>query len=235
MSLLKTTTGYLDDFVSLLFPNLCQACEQPLAKGEETICLMCQYDLPETKFYLEKDNAVAKLFWGRVEIENACSFYFFESKTKIQHLLHKLKYHGKKEIAQKIGQLFGEKLKDIESYQSLDLILPVPLHGKRIRERGYNQSDHFAMGLSETMDLEWSDKVLARKQYTKTQTGKTRYERWNNVMSAFEVTNPEAIEDKHVLLVDDVVTTGATLEACAKTLLASANTKVSIATIACAH
>ena len=235
MGFLHTTSEYVVDLVSLLFPNLCQSCEQPLAKGEDVICLMCQYELPETKFYLEKDNVIEKLFWGRVQIEHAASFYYFDSKTKIQHLLHQLKYHGKKEVANKVGALFGTQLIKAKYFKGINMIIPVPLHRRRMKERGYNQSDHFAEGLSESMNIPWSNKILLRKQYTSTQTGKTRFERWNNVMSAFMVINKGLPNDSHVLLVDDVVTTGATLEACAKTLLEIEGLKVSIATIAVAH
>lgn len=235
MGLLSTSTDYLSDFVSLLFPNLCQACDTPLNRGEDTICLFCQYDLPQTKFHHEHDNPVAKLFWGRVEIEHASSFYYFHTKTKVQHLLHKLKYHGRKEIARKIGVIYGEQLKNTGGYNEIEYIIPVPLHKRRIKKRGYNQSDYFAMGLAESMGVEWTDKVLSRKTNTVTQTGKTRFERWNNVGTAFHLANTEKVKGAHLMLVDDVVTTGATLEACAKTLLHVPEVKVSIATIAWAH
>lgn len=235
MKLLDITTEYLSDFVALLYPNHCEACEQPLGKGEDILCLFCQYELPQTDYHKEKDNPVEKLFWGRVEIQRAAGLYFFHGKTKVQNLLHKIKYRDRKEIAHKLGRVYGDLLKESDFISDTSLIVPVPLHEKKKRKRGYNQSDFFAMGLSESLGIPWSDKILRRNIYTETQTGKTRFERWGNVGEVFELRSPEKIQNKHVLLVDDVITTGATLEACAHSLLQADGAKVSIATIAVAH
>lgn len=235
MKINSALAEYLSDFVGLLYPHVCEACEQPLAKGEDTLCLFCQYDLPKTDYHKEKDNPVEKLFWGRVEVQRAAGLYFFHGKTKVQHLLHKIKYRDRKEIAQKLGAVYGNTLRNTEFASGIDLIVPVPLHEKRRRSRGYNQSDLFATGLSESLGIAWSDKILKRSIYTETQTGKTRFERWGNVGNVFEVRNAGGIEGKHVLLVDDVITTGATLEACAHTLLQVQGVKVSIAAMAVAH
>ncbi len=235
MKLLDITTEYLNDFVGLLFPNHCEACEKPLGKGEDILCLFCQYELPQTNYHLEKGNPSEKLFWGRVNVERAAGLYFFHTKTKIQHLMHKIKYQGKKEVAHKLGRIYGSALSGTDFASGIDLIVPVPLHEKKKRKRGYNQSDYFAMGLSESMDIQWSANILRRNVYTETQTGKTRFERWGNVENVFEVRNLKAIEGKHILLVDDVITTGATLEACTEALLQAEGAKVSIASIAVAH
>lgn len=235
MKLLDLTAEYLSDFVALLYPNYCEACEQPLGKGEDTLCLFCQYELPQTHYHKEKDNPVEKLFWGRVEIQRAAGLYFFHGKTKVQRLLHKIKYRERKELAHKLGRMFGGFMKESEFANELHLIVPVPLHERKKRIRGYNQSDYFAMGLSESLGIEWSDKILRRNIFTETQTGKTRFERWGNVDEVFELRKPEKIQGRNILLVDDVITTGATLEACAHALLQAEQTKVSIATIAVAH
>src|SRR6185503_3938541 len=166
MKLLEVTSEYLNDFVGLLFPNHCEACEQPLGKGEDILCLFCQYELPQTNYHREKENPIEKLFWGRVEIQRAAGLYFFHGKTKVQHLLHKLKYHDKKEIGHKLGRIYGEMMKASDFANDISLIVPVPLHEKKKRKRGYNQSDFFAMGLSESLEIEWSPKVLRRNVYT---------------------------------------------------------------------
>ncbi|HXH18090.1 MAG TPA: ComF family protein [Chitinophagales bacterium] len=235
MKLLDITAEYLNDFAGLLFPNHCQACQQPLGKGEDILCLFCQYELPQTDYHRQKENPVEKLFWGRVEIQRAAGLYFFHGKTKVQHLLHQLKYHGKKEIAHKLGRMYGGLLKESDFADDIDLIVPVPLHEKKKRKRGYNQSDFFAMGLSESLGIDWSAKILRRNVFTETQTGKTRFERWGNVGEVFKLREAKDIAGKHVLLVDDVITTGATLEACAHSLLQAEGTRVSIATIAVTH
>lgn len=235
MKVLDITTEYLFDFVGLLFPNHCEACEQPLAKGEDIICLFCQYGLPQTAYHRQRQNPVEKLFWGRVEIARAAGLYFFQGKTKVQHLLHKMKYHGRKEIAHKLGRIYGEMMKESDFADDISLIVPVPLHEKKKRKRGYNQSDFFAMGLSESLSIEWSPAILRRDVYTESQTGKTRFERWGNVGEVFRLQDEEKIQHRHLLLVDDVITTGATLEACAQALLQAQGVKVSIATIAVAH
>ena len=235
MKLLEVTAEYLNDFVGLLFPNHCAACEQPLGKGEDILCLFCQYELPQTDYHKEKENPVEKVFWGRVDIKRAAGLYFFHGKTKVQHLLHKLKYHDKKEIGYKLGEIYGNLMKESDFADDITLIAPVPLHEKKKRKRGYNQSDFFAMGLSESLGIEWSPTVLKRNIYTETQTGKTRFERWGNVGEVFALRDEKKARGKHILLVDDVVTTGSTLEACAHALLKAEGTRVSIATIAVAH
>ena len=185
MKALDVTTEYLNDFVGLLFPNHCEACEQPLGKGEDIICLFCQYELPQTDYHKQPENPIEKLFWGRVEIARAAGLYFFHGKTKVQHLLHKLKYHEKKEIGHKLGRIYGEMMKESDFAGDISMIVPVPLHEKKKRKRGFNQSDFFAMGLSESLGIDWSPKVLRRNIYTETQTGKTRFERWGNVGEVF--------------------------------------------------
>ena len=222
------------DFISLFYPNLCESCGQPLARGEDVICAECQFALPQTHYHEEKSNAIEKHFWGRVEIFRAASYYFFQKGSKIQHLIHQLKYKGKKEVGVKLGKMYGNELKNNEDFNSTNVILPVPLHRSMEMKRGYNQVNLFCQGLSESMNIPWLRNVLIRTRITETQTHKSRFERWENVGSVFQIKDAAPIEGKHVLLCDDVITTGSTLEACARSILEIPGVKVSIATIACA-
>ncbi|GIV33647.1 MAG: amidophosphoribosyltransferase [Chitinophagales bacterium] len=235
MHVLDITREYLSDFIGLFFPHSCEACGRTLTKGEDILCLFCLYAMPQTHYHLEKDNPAEKLFWGRADVQRAAALYFYHSRSRVQHLLHAIKYHGKKEIAYKLGHLYGSMLSGTPFAEGINLIVPVPLHEKKKRQRGYNQSDYFAMGLSESMEIPWSANILKRKIYTQTQTAKSRFERWGNVHEVFFLPHAPSIQGKHILLVDDVITTGATLEACTHTLQQAEAVKVSIAAIAIAH
>lgn len=222
----------LSDFFNLFYPNICPVCYNGIVKGEEVICTSCIYHLPRTRYWNLADNQVAKIFWGRANVENACSFFFFAKGSKYRKLLHQLKYTGRYDIGVKMGEEFGYELKKSNLYSTVDAIIPVPLHPQRFKERGYNQAEKIAEGLSKTMGIPVVADVLIRCQYTQTQTKKTREERVKNVSDAFTINNPEKVENKHILLVDDVVTTGATLEVCANTILSGTTSKVSIGTLA---
>lgn len=222
----------LSDLVNLVYPQVCAACGKRLQRQEEVLCLICEYTLPKTDYHLQPDNPVAKHFWGRVLLQNAAALYLFNKGERIQHLIHQLKYKGWKEVGVKIGQIYGRMLAEASGYKEVNLILPVPLHPDKQKKRGYNQSDCFAQGLSETMHVPWSDSILLRSTYTDSQTKKSRFERWENVESIFVISNPDDIRNKHILLVDDVITTGATIEACASVLLATEGVKVSVAGMA---
>lgn len=224
----------LRDFISLIYPHLCASCSKPLYNNENHICTYCRYQLPKTNFHLEKDNPVSRIFWGRVNIRAATSCYYFNKGGKIQRLIHQLKYMGGKEIGITIGRFLGADLKETPLFKDIDCIVPVPLHRSKRRKRGYNQSDYFAKGLSESMEATHINDNLYRASSGVSQTRKAHYERWGNVKSAFKVKRPDQLNGKHILLVDDVVTTGATLESCAQALLDIPDTTVSIATIACA-
>ena len=222
----------LNDFLDLIFPRLCCACNQVLLKNEKVICVACIINLPKTNFHLDKDNSINKIFWGRVRIEMAASFYFFSKQSKVQNLLHNLKYKSIKEIGIVVGKLYGYELKQSEHFKDVDCIIPVPLHKNKLKKRGYNQSEYFAIGISMTMGIPVKSDFLYRKIDSKTQTKKGRFKRWENVEDIFGV-YPSNIKEMNVLLVDDVVTTGATIEACAQ-LLINSGCKVFVATIACA-
>ena len=232
---MKLQTGYLADFVSLLFPQLCQACGAGLITGEDLLCIDCRYHLPFTDFHLKSDNMVAQQFWGKVNLEAAYALCYFTKGGKMQHLMHNFKYKGIQDIGNLLGNIAGAQLIQNSIFKTVDVIIPVPLHKSRLRKRGYNQSTCFAEGLSQKMNVSVDENSLVRIRSTETQTDKSRFLRFENMQKVFAVTDPEKLINKHVLLVDDIVTTGSTLEACGTELLKVAGLKLSIATIACAE
>jgi len=223
-----------DDLISLFYPRLCAGCNTALVKGEEVLCLHCLADLPRTNYHLFPENPVFQIFIGRVNIELATSFCRFDKGGRLQHLLHQLKYKGNGEVGLKMGILFGYDLIQSSSYQDIDAIIPVPLHPKKEKKRGYNQSAEICKGLAESMKRPVISGNLVREIHTSSQTRKGRFERWENVSGIFNVKNESSLTGKHLLLVDDVVTTGATLEACCEPLLKIPGVRVSIATLASA-
>lgn len=225
----------IDDCISLVYPRLCLACGHHLPPRQTSVCVSCQYHLPKTNFHLEKENRFTERFWGRIDIHTATALYYFSKGGRTQQLIHQLKYNNKPEVGFRMGKLLGEIIAKADLYNDIDLIVPIPLHTQRKKFRGYNQSDVFAKGLSEAMHIPWAADAVIRKLNTATQTKRSRMDRFNNVADAFKVTKTNLLEQKHILLVDDVLTTGATLEACATKILAIPNTKISMATIAFAE
>jgi len=190
--------------------------------------------IPRTNYHLENDNQVAQLFWGRCRIEKAAAFSFYNRDSRIRKLIHNLKYKGIKEIGPELGRIYGYSLMKSEFLSGIDIIVPVPLHESKIRIRGFNQSELLCNGLSEATGLPVDKESLRRITVTATQTRKSRYERWVNVDGIFSVSDSSAIEGKHILLVDDVITTGSTLESCVNELLRVKGVKVSVAALAVA-
>ncbi len=223
------------DIISLLFPELCNACGTNLNRGEEQLCIKCQLDLPYTDFHNYPDNRVAKQLWARLPIHAAMAMLYFKKGSKVQNLIHGLKYNGKTEVGIKLGSLLAARLKTSEMYQDIDLIIPVPLHPKKQKSRGYNQSECIAAGVAEGLGIKMDTAHLLRTKSTSSQTKKTRYIRFENMEKVFEVMKPEQLADLHVLLIDDVITTGSTIEACGIALLNAGVKKVSIAAIAFAE
>ena len=227
-SLLKDLTHGL---VHLFYPRLCEGCSKPLLAAEEVLCISCALEIPETNYHNIPDNETALRFVGRIPYVHATSFAWFTNDGLLQHLVHGLKYKDKKENGYYLGSQFGHSLKPTEWISSVDLIIPVPLHPAKEAKRGYNQSMLIAEGMGEVLNKPASDKLLLRTRDTESQTRKSRAERVDNMAGAFKVNDNAALAGKHILICDDVLTTGATLEACALELMACENVKISIATI----
>ena len=220
------------DLTSLFYPQVCMACgEQPAPKGE-VVCVSCLYKLPKTNFHLQKENAFTERFWGRLPVEAGAALFFFTKSSRTQQLIHRLKYKGKRDIGIQMGKLYGETLRESALFGKVDVIVPVPLHPKKEQVRGYNQSAVFAKGLSQGMHKPWLSKGLVRTLHAESQTQKSRAERLDNIAQAFATGHADDLRGKHILLVDDVLTTGATLEACGLCLLAIPDVKLSMATLA---
>jgi ComF family protein len=224
----------LTDLLNLFYPHLCLACERNAPAYGEHICVPCQATLPLANFHHKAENPFAERFWGRAPIEAAASLYLFRKGSRVQHLLHQLKYRGKKEVGVLLGRQFGRQLGNSELFKQPDLIVPVPLHPRKQRLRGYNQSELFAQGLSQGLGIPVVKDGLMRTVHAGSQTQKSREERVEKIKDCFEVKRPGQLSGKHILLADDVMTTGATLEVCAGCLLKLPGTKVSLATIAMA-
>jgi len=234
--MLNSVAQYFTDVFDLLYPHVCAACSQKLLNGEEVLCFSCEATLPQTGHWNDKQNAMAQRFWGRVELRGAAAFLHFQKGENVQHLLHQLKYRGRKDVGLYLGTIFGQLLKENESIiQEVDLILPVPLHWKKLKQRGYNQCDPFAEGLSRLLNIPWHANAIERRHENISQTKISRFDRYGNVEGIFAVVQPELLKGKHLLLVDDVVTTGATAEACLTAILAIENTTASFASIAVAR
>ena len=220
-----------EGFAGLFWPNVCACCSTGLTYGEQYVCSHCLYELPATNFHKDQDNPVAQIFMGRVLVEQATAGYFFRKGNKIQKLVHDVKYKGQREMGTMLGREMGKSLRD-SAFSKIDLIAPVPLHPKKLRKRGYNQSEWIARGVADALDKPVDVQTLVRRFFTTSQTRKKRFDRWENVDSGFGLVTPETFAGQHILLIDDVITTGATLEACIHAVLSAPGTKVSVATLA---
>lgn len=222
----------LKDLFKLFFPNFCLGCKDGLLRGEEILCTRCLSELPKVDYFNILDNPLVNRFVGRVPVHYGWSLLKFQKTGIVQNLLHELKYNNHPEIGERLGRLLGLRLIELGLENQIDLLIPVPLHKNRKRARGYNQSAMIAKGISEVFNKPFSDEMMARVSSTKTQTKKSRIDRWENVNNAFRVMNRNVVQGKRLLLVDDVITTGATTEACAKCLLQAGALSVSIACLA---
>jgi ComF family protein len=232
---MKFAGTYLSDFIALIFPELCQACGNNLVRGEKLICTACTYDLPYTNFHLQKNNVVARQLWGRVDVHMVYVLLYFSKGGKVQNMMHQFKYRNMPQIGNKLGNLAGTQLAQHTGASDIDMVIPVPLHPQKLRLRGYNQSAQFAEGLSDQLHIPVDVTSLMRLKHTDTQTKKSRFSRYENMKDVFAVRNPETLEGKHVLLVDDIITTGSTIEACGTELLKIKGLKLSVAAIAYAE
>lgn len=219
----------------LFYPHVCENCGQDLTATEEVLCIVCMRKLPFTSFQLNPDNPVEKIFSGRVHLQHAMAGYYFARDTCLQQLIHQFKYGGRKDIALYLGRQLGLQLKESNWWEELSLIIPVPLNRVKQRQRGYNQAALLAKGIGEVLNCAVLEDGLARKAHSVTQTHKTRLERWENVAEVFSLNYPERVTGRHILLVDDVLTTGATLEACTHALQEKGDVAVSVCSLAYAH
>jgi ComF family protein len=219
---------------NLFFPEVCKACLLPLLDNEKMICTSCRHDLPVTNFHFTNNDFVKKTLYGRAEIEYATSLFYFEKKGSVQHLIHQLKYKNQPEISRFLGNWLGKELVKCENYNFVDMIIPVPLHLKKLKKRGFNQVEGFGKALAFHLKKEYVDNVLIKTTNTASQVKKTRLERWQFKDELFTTKNLNLIENKHILLVDDIITTGATLENCIIELKKAKKVTISIAVMAIA-
>ncbi|MDX1407972.1 MAG: ComF family protein [Saprospiraceae bacterium] len=231
--MLATFLRPFSDLFDLIYPRICPACSRSRSVRNGLFCIDCLAVLPETGYHLVQDNPFERHFWGRIPLQAGAAYLFFIPGGRTQGLLHAIKYQGQRHVAEEIGRTYGRQLAACSRFQNLDAIVPVPLHWRRQHRRGFNQSAAFARGLGDALDVPVVVKALQRTRQTATQTRKSRLERIDNMQAAFVLKQTGSIAGRHVLLVDDVLTTGATLEACAQVLLALSGTKVSMVTIAC--
>jgi ComF family protein len=220
-----------ESLLHIVFPHVCDGCGSDLLNIESTLCIRCLSSLPETNFEIHPNNPVEKSFWGRLPIVNASAHLYFTKESLVQHLMHQLKYKGNKDLGLQLGRLMGNALKNAARFNEIEALVPLPLFPSKEKKRGYNQATVLCEGIAEILSLPVLNKVITRPQHTETQTKKGRIERWKNIEGKFLLMDPLAIQNKHLLLVDDVVTTGATLEACGNELLTAENVKLSVATL----
>jgi ComF family protein len=224
----------VDHLLRLFYPALCLACQDTLPQSNMQLCLDCQTKLPYTTLHEDVDNLFTQRFWGRVRVQSGAACFYFVKGGKIQQVIHHLKYSHKPYIGFHWGKIYAQKLAQEAHFRTVDLVIPVPLHWKKQQLRGYNQAEAISRGLAEGMEKLHIPKALIRNEFSSSQTQKGKLDRLNNVEQAFSVARPAELEGRHVLLVDDVMTSGATLEACALPILALSGTKVSMVTLAMA-
>lgn len=224
-----------ESIINLFFPKVCSGCSSFLLTNENVICTVCRHDIPLTNHHLNPENDAFKKFYGRIPVLHTSALFYFHKKGIVQQLIHNLKYKGHEEIGTVLGEWYAEDLKTIDLLQSVDEIIPVPLHRKKLKERGHNQVTAFGKALSSSLNIDYNDSLLIRNVYSKTQSKKNLLGRTEGIETIFDVVFTEKDHDKHFLLIDDVITTGATLEACSRALLKIPGAKISIVCMAMAQ
>lgn len=224
-----------ESIINLFFPKVCSGCSSFLLSNENVICTVCRHEIPLTNHHLNPENDAFKKFYGRIPVIHTSALFYFHKKGIVQELIHNLKYKGHEEIGTVLGEWYAEDLKTIELLQSADEIIPVPLHRRKLKERGYNQVTAFGKALSSGLNIDYNDSILVRNVYSKTQSKKNLLGRMEGIESTFDVAFTEKNHNKHFLLIDDVITTGATLEACSRALLKIPGAKISIVCMAMAQ
>lgn len=232
LTLVLPIMSLINDFLSLIYPRLCPSCARPLLKHEMVLCTACEAGLPKSNSHHDTNSELMRVFAGRVPLVKACSLYRYQKSGNVQRLLHAIKYKGQKEAGEYLGLLFASDLTASNALTGISEIIPIPLHQKRLKSRGYNQSEWFAKGLAAGSGIPLHTNRLQRNKETSTQTRKKKYQRWENVEGVFRLCTPQALQNKHVLLVDDVITTGATIEAAWLALKEVPGIKISVASIA---
>lgn len=222
----------LQSLLHLFLPHHCAGCGNDIISEDQLLCLQCIDRLPVTNFHMHANNPVEKIFWGRIPLTHAASYMYFSKDSTLQHLLHQLKYKGRKDIGFFFGKRMGEVMLQSNRFNSIDALVPLPLFAARERKRGYNQASIICDGIAAELEVPVLRNVITRRAATTTQTKKGRAERWQNMEGKFQLLDAAPINNRHILLVDDVVTTGATLEACGHELLKGCNTRLSIFTMA---
>lgn len=222
----------LRDLLYLFYPVYCGACDSPLYQNERLLCTTCRHELPLGDFHNVNAKKIEKVFYGRIKIENAASLLIFQKDSLVQNLIHNLKYNGRKEIGEELGKWLGEILSQKSDYQNIDFIIPVPIHYRRHLERGYNQVEKFGKEIARKLNKNYIDSVLKKKSYNRKQSKHGKETRWSNTSETFGIANTSLLVNKHILLVDDIITTGATIEACVQALKSIPGIKISIATMA---
>lgn len=222
----------LQPLLHLFLPHHCAGCGSDVISNRQVLCMHCINNLPLTQFHLHAPNPVEKIFWGRLPVSGAASYLYFSKDSLLQRIVHHIKYKGNKALALFMGRKMGEALLQTNRFCDVDVIVPLPLYPARERKRGYNQAFVLCQGISELLHLPVCNNIIRRRHFSETQTHKNRIERWQNMQGKFQLQQPAAIAGKHILLVDDVITTGATLEACGHELLTAPNTRLSIMTMA---
>jgi len=220
-----------ESLLHLAFPHVCAGCGNDILDTDNLLCLDCISGLPQTGFQQYDDNPVEKAFWGRIPVAHATAQYYFTKDSLMQQLMHQFKYRGNRELGLYLGRLMGADLLQLQKFSNIEALVPLPLFAAKEKQRGYNQAAVLCYGIAEEMNIPVVKDAVARAQYTESQTKKTRVERWQNIEGRFELVNASAISGRHILLVDDVITTGATLEACGRALLQAQNVQLSIAAL----
>ena len=225
----------LSALINLFFPKTCYACDAILIDNETDICVRCRHELPSTNYHFERPETMKKIFYGRVHLEAATALFYFHKSGRVQHLLHHLKYKGKEEIGRVFGNWLGAEILESPYFESIDIVIPVPIHSKKLKQRGYNQVALFAQQIAKILNASYVDDVLLKSINTKTQVFQSREARFQSVADSFYTQNLNTIDAQHILLVDDIITTGATVEACALVLNPENKIRLSVATIAITH
>lgn len=228
---MQTLKKIITSTLHLFYPHLCNGCGTDILSNDSLLCFECFNSLPHTQYAKYENNPIEKIFWGRLPIKAAFAEFYFDKESLIQHLVHQLKYKNNTGIGIYLGEMMGNSINSSNRFEEIDALVPLPLYPDKERKRGYNQAKIICDGISSVTKIPVLNNIVIRQRFTETQTRKHRTERWQNVSESFAVKDKTSLEGKHILLVDDVITTGATLEACGNCILQIPNTKLSIATL----